>query len=108
MGYLVYLASGSPFIAYYSRTEHPRLTRLNPPAGFTSCDWPEVIESGNPATRGLFEPGGVAPEELFYPVRPIPIPVSADGGKSLDWSRPAESNNSVHASVYSGPMVHRE
>ena len=74
------------------------MTRLNPPTGFTSYDWSGVIESSNPATRELFEPDGVAPEEELRPVRPVPIPISADGGKTLDWSR-AKSPASVF--VYS-------
>ena len=119
MGYFVYFASGSPFITYCSRIEHPRFTRLNPPTGFTSRDWSEVIESDNPATMGLFKPDEVALEEVFHPRGPIPIPVSADGGKTLDWSRSAKSEivtyGSIysdpiftHGSIYSGPMVHRK
>ena len=76
--------------------------------GFTSCDWSEVIESDDPATRGLSESDEVALEEEFHPRSPIPIPVSADSGKALDWSRAAESESSTHDSIYSGPMVHRE
>ena len=108
MGYFVYFASGSPFVAYCSRTEHPRLTRLNPPAGFTTCDWSKVIGFDKPATKATFEPDEVALEEEFHSRGPIPIPVSADGGKTLDWSRSAESEGSSRAYIYSGPMVHRE
>ena len=95
-------------MTYYSWTEHPRLTRINPPMGFASCDWSDMMEPENPAINGLFEPDEVAPEEEFHPRVPIPIPVSADGGKALDWSRPAESESFAHSSNYSGRMVHRE
>ena len=76
--------------------------------GFVSCDWSEAIQSDEPTTKKLFEPDEVALEEEFHSRGPIPIPVSADGGKTLDWSRSAESEGSSRASIYSGPMVHRE
>ena len=74
--------------------------------GFASCNWSEVID--NAPTKGIFGPDEVALEEEFHHRGPIPIPVSSDGGKTLDWSRPAESENVAHASIYSGSMIHRE
>ena len=76
--------------------------------GFVSCDWSEAIQSDEPTTKKLFEPDEVALEEGFHLQGPIPIPISADGGKTLDWSRLAENESPAHASIYSGPMVHRE
>jgi len=76
--------------------------------GFASCDWSEAVQSDKPITKGLFEPDEVAMEEEFYLQGSIPIPISADGGKTLDWSRLAENESPAHASIYSGHMVHRE
>ena len=75
------------------------MTRLNPPLGFTSRDWSEEI-----GTNRFDE---VLKEELRFS-GPVPIPLSVDGGKTLDWSRPEESETSAHASIYLNPIVHRK
>ena len=89
--------------AHYSRTEHSRLTRLNPPMGFISCDWSEETEP-----EVLFKSNEATSEEASRTPGPIPIPLSIDDGKTLDWSRPAESESLSYPSIYSGSAVHCE
>ena len=74
--------------------------------GFTS--WSEVIKSGESETNGLFNPDEIAAEEEFRLCDHIPIPVSVDDGKTLDWSQPVDSEASARAPIRSGPIVRRE
>ena len=76
--------------------------------GFTSCDWSEEIEPDTPAPKVPSKPDEAAPKEGLRLRGPIPIPVSADGGKTLDWSRPAESESFSRPSIYLNPIVRRE
>jgi hypothetical protein len=81
---------------------------LNPPTGFTSRDWSEDIRSDELTLKIPSKPGEVVPKEEPRLRGPIPIPVSGDGGKTLDWSRPVETESLAHASIYFNPTVHRE
>ena len=95
-------------LTHYPRTEHSRLTRLKPPIGFTGCDWSEEIEPDTPAPDVSFKSDEVTLEEESRPRVPIPIPVSVNDGKTLDWSRLVKNEHFAPASMNSGPMVHRE
>ena len=90
---------------YHSRTEHITMTRLNPPMGFTSRGWSEEIGTDKPTPKTMSKSDEAALKEDPRLRGLIPIPVSVDGGKTLDWSRPVESENLAHPSVYS--IVHR-
>lgn len=74
--------------------------------GFTS--WSEVIKPGEPETDGLFDSDEVVAEAEFCPRDHIPIPVSVDGGKTLDWSQPVGSEASARTPIPSGPIIRRE
>lgn len=76
--------------------------------GFINCDWPEEVEFNKAGTEQLFTLDEATSEEESCLPGPIPIPVSADDGKTLDWSRPVESESPAQASIYSGPTVYRE
>lgn len=71
--------------------------------GFASSDWSEVIDS--PTTEGLLTPDGVSSEEEFRSWDPIPVPVSSDGGKTLDWTRPAEGEAFIRALPFDFPLL---
>lgn len=86
-------------LAYPSWTEHPTITKLDPPMGFTSRDWSEEIVTDRPT------PDETILKEVPRLRGPIPVPISVDGGKTLDWSRHAESENVAHAPVYLNPIV---
>ena len=73
--------------------------------GFTSRDWSEEIGKDKPTLKVTIKPGEAVLKEDLRFRGPIPMPVSVDGGKTLDWSRPVESENLAHPSVYS--IVHR-
>lgn len=74
--------------------------------GFTS--WSEVVKSGESETNGLFNPDEIVAEEEFRPCDHIPIPVSVDDGKTLDWSQSVDSEAPARAPIRSGPIVRRE
>ena len=76
--------------------------------GFTSCDWSEEIERDTSAPDVSFKSDEVTLEEESHPRVLIPIPVSVDDGKTLDWSRLVKNEHFSPASIHSGPMVHRE
>ena len=94
--------------AYHTGTEHITMTRLNPPTGFTGRDWSEEIGTDEPTSKPQFKSDEDALKEDLRFRGPVPIPLSVDGGKTLDWSRPEESESSAHASIYLNPVVHRE
>jgi len=76
--------------------------------GFTSRDWSEEIGSDDPTPITLSKPHEVVLKEELRLRGPIPIPVSADGGKTLDWSRSGGSKSVTHASNYLNPIIHCE
>ena len=84
------------------------MTKLNPPMGFTSCDWSEEIGTDKLMPGALFEPDEAVLERDFRLGGPIPMPLSADGGQILDWSRNTESESLAHSSTYRNRVVHRE
>lgn len=84
------------------------MTRLNPPAGFARRDWSEEINSDELASKSLLEPNeAVLIEELLLR-GPVPIPVSVDGGRTMDWSRSVEGESSYRDSPYLNPAIHCE
>ena len=58
------------------------MNKSNPPMGFISRDWSEVIQAG-----------GSVPKQEARPPYLVPTPVSEDNGKTLNWSRPQERDN---------------
>lgn len=82
------------------------MTRLNPPADFISRDWPEELKFDELTSKALLESDEVVPKEELLLRGPVPIPASADGGKTLDWSRPVESESFSPNSLYLNPIVH--
>ena len=105
MGYSVfslldYRATNHPQI------EHLMMTRLNPPMGFTSHDWSKETTFDEPTPEVPSSPDKVALEEGSRLYGYIPTPVSADDGKTLDWSRHVKGGSLAHPSVDS--TVRRE
>ena len=87
---------------YRSRTEHPKLTRLNPPAGFVGRDWIESTPEVRP------ELGGVALKEDLRLCGPTPMLAFVGGRKSLDWSGPIGSRRLPLGSTCLSPIVRRK
>ena len=67
--------------------------------GFISRDWLKEI--------GCEESGEAVPKEDHRLQGPIPIPVSINGGKTLDWSRSVESESLAFSPTYLGPITYR-
>lgn len=74
--------------------------------GFVRRNWSEEFKSDEPDE--VDEPDGTMPKGDLRLRGPVPIPVSVDGGKTLDWSRHLESESSAKALTYMNPLVHRE
>jgi len=55
--------------------------------GFTSRGWSKEIDLAEVVPKGE---------------RPVPIPVSVDGGKTLDWSQSVKSESLAHDSTLPG------
>lgn len=83
------------------------MNKSNPPMGFVSRDWSEEIKVG-----GVISNEGIRPPGL------VPIPVSEDNGKTLDWSQsrdgdsttliPLSLNSAIrceHSVVVNGPRT---
>ena len=83
------------------------MTKLNPPMSFTSRDWSEEIGTDKLTPGVLFKPDEAVLERDFRLGGPIPTPLSADGGQTLNWSRNKESESFAHSSTYRNRVVHR-
>jgi len=84
------------------------MTKLNPPMGFTSRDWSEEIETDKPIPKAQLDSDEDMLREEPRLRGPVPIPLSAEHGRTLDWSRTEKSDSSTDTSVYLDSIVHRE
>ena len=75
--------------------------------GFTRRDWSEEIGTDKPTSKLQSKSDEDALKDELRSGGPVPIPLSVDGGKTLDWSRPAESESSANASIHLNHTVHR-
>lgn len=72
------------------------MNRSSPPRGWVRSDWSEGTRAGRPTLNEV------------QPPAPIPIPLSDDDGKTLDWSQPGGSGDLLPVSPEPDSVIRRE
>lgn len=78
-------------------TEHSTMSKSNPPMGFVSRDWSEGTRATGPISNG----------EILLPGL-VPIPVSGDDGRTLDWSRSQKHDGTSSFPLAVNPTIQRK
>ena len=69
------------------------MNKSNPPMGFVSRDWSKEMKVGEPKSDEETRPPGI-----------VPIPVSGDDGRTLDWSQ-SRKCDSASSPLLSNPTI---